>query len=191
MPPATGTVCPATQGRRLWSLPSLLPCSLGCLGLSTGSAPTPNHTRRALENVAWRSLWIVIHFLVKSYFSTLWKQEKQRFFFPYKLICLQRPLFFFFWSHNIPKFPGQRLNLSRSCELCHSCGHSVSLTYCTGLGIEPEPQLQPEPLQRQCQILNPFCHSGNSWQRPLLKKYLMNGHLISVEILHIYSILLS
>ena len=28
--------------------------------------------------------------------------------------------------------------------------------------IQPEPQLWPAPLQRQCQILNPLCHWGNS-----------------------------
>ena len=29
-------------------------------------------------------------------------------------------------------------------------------------GIEPMPQQQTKPLQRQCQVPNPLCHSGNS-----------------------------
>ena len=41
---------------------------------------------------------------------------------------------------NIWKSLSQESNLSCSCTLCHSCVNGGSLTYCTGLGIEPAPQ---------------------------------------------------
>ena len=44
--------------------------------------------------------------------------------------------FFFFFDHTLSiwKFPGQGLNLSLSCSLCHSFGNTGSLTYCTTAG---------------------------------------------------------
>ena len=42
-------------------------------------------------------------------------------------------------SYGIWKFSGQGLNLSCSCDLCHSCGNASPFTQCTGPGIEPEP----------------------------------------------------
>ena len=45
----------------------------------------------------------------------------------------------------------QVLNPSHSWALRHNCGHDRSLTYCTGLGIEPVPQQQPEVQQRKHQ----------------------------------------
>ena len=54
----------------------------------------------------------------------------------------------FFNDHTcgIWKLPGQGLNLSQSCNLRHirhSCSNAGSLSYCTGLGIEPAlPQRQ-------------------------------------------------
>ena len=35
------------------------------------------------------------------------------------------------------KFSGQGSNLSHSCDLCHSCSNTESLTHCAGLGTEP------------------------------------------------------
>ena len=43
--------------------------------------------------------------------------------------------FFFCHTHGIWKFPGQGLNLSCSCDLCHICSNAGSFTYCTGLRI--------------------------------------------------------
>ena len=54
----------------------------------------------------------------------------------------------FLATHSIWKFLGQGLNLSPSCNVCHSCGKAGSLTHCDGGRIEP---MEP---QRQCQILN-------------------------------------
>ena len=51
-------------------------------------------------------------------------------------------------TSSICKFPSQGLN--------PSCGDAGSLTCCARPGIEPV------PLQRQCQILNPLSHSRNS-----------------------------
>ena len=64
---------------------------------------------------------------------------------------------FFSWPRGIGKFPGQGLNSSQSCDLCHSC--SRFLTHClyliSWLGIESIPP------QRQARSLT-LCHSGTS-----------------------------
>ena len=60
------------------------------------------------------------------------------------------------------KFSGQGLNMNHSCDLHCSCGNVKTLTHCARWEIEPAPQQQSEPLQRQCLILNPLHHSGNS-----------------------------
>ena len=46
------------------------------------------------------------------------------------------PLFPPFLGHPcaIQKFLGQGLNLSHSCDLCHSCGNARSLTHCATAG---------------------------------------------------------
>ena len=54
------------------------------------------------------------------------------------------------------------LNWSHGSDLQHSCSNAGSLTHCARLGIQAIPQRQPEPLQRQCWILNLLCHSRNS-----------------------------
>ena len=80
------------------------------------------------------------------------------------------------WS--IWTFLGQRSNLSRSCNLLHSCDNARSLIHCAGLGIEPAPPWQLEPLQGQGHILNPLCHSRNSQIAHLhtgLSRYLQNS----------------
>ena len=41
-------------------------------------------------------------------------------------------------------FPGQRSDLSCSCDLCQSCGNAGSSTHCAGLGIEPASQLSQD-----------------------------------------------
>ena len=51
---------------------------------------------------------------------------------------------FYGCTHGIEKFPGQRMNLSHSCELHHSCINGGSHT---GPGIEPAPPQPPELLQ--------------------------------------------
>ena len=43
--------------------------------------------------------------------------------------------FFFGSTHGIWKVPGQGLNLSCSCDLCHSCGNARSLTNCISPGV--------------------------------------------------------
>ena len=66
--------------------------------------------------------------------------------------------FFFFFSCtcSIWMFPGQGSNLSCSCDICHSCNNTRSLTHRTGSGTESM------LLQRQCRILNLLCYIGNS-----------------------------
>ena len=46
-------------------------------------------------------------------------------------------LFSWLFPHtcSIMKFPGQELNMSHSCDLCHSCGNAESLIPCTTAGI--------------------------------------------------------
>ena len=57
------------------------------------------------------------------------------------VVCL---LFVYGRTHDIRKFPGQGVNLSRSCNLCHSCGNSAHRI--------PWPGLVPMP-QQQCELL--------------------------------------
>ena len=63
---------------------------------------------------------------------------------------------FFGCTCGILKFPGQGSDPSCSCNLCHSCSNAGSSTLCAVPGIEPAPP------QRQRQILNLLCLSGNS-----------------------------
>ena len=60
--------------------------------------------------------------------------------------CYETHLYLFFSSFflfgqacSIWKFLGQGSNLSRNCDLCHSCGNTESLTHHMGLGIKPVP----------------------------------------------------
>ena len=46
---------------------------------------------------------------------------------------------FYGHSHSIWKFPVQRLNLSHSCELCHSCCNTRSFNPLLPAGMEPMP----------------------------------------------------
>ena len=55
-------------------------------------------------------------------------------------------------THGIWKFPGQELNLSLSCDLCHSCSNAPSLTQRDGTSASKETRW----------ILNPLCHRGKS-----------------------------
>lgn len=76
---------------------------------------------------------------------------------------IQITFFFFFFGHSVaygvlkPKMVSEP-----SCNLCHSWGHTGSLTHCAWMGIEPMPQQRPEPLQRQHLTLNPLYHGRNS-----------------------------
>ena len=45
--------------------------------------------------------------------------------------------FFFCHTHGLWKFLGQGLNLSHSCNLCHSFGNARSLTLCATVGTPP------------------------------------------------------
>ena len=49
--------------------------------------------------------------------------------------------FFFGCTHSMWKFPGQDLNPSRSCNLCHCCGNARSLTHCATVGTPQHPVL--------------------------------------------------
>ena len=62
-------------------------------------------------------------------------------------------------THDIWKFPGQGLNLSRTCNLCHSCSNAGSLNHRAGLGIKPT---APCNWRGCCWILNALCQSRNS-----------------------------
>ena len=65
-----------------------------------------------------------------------------------RFVCIRVHFIFFFLSGRtqaIQKFPGQRLNLSHSCDAAATTPDP--LTHCTGLGIKPSPLQQPEPLQ--------------------------------------------
>ena len=55
-----------------------------------------------------------------------------------------------FLPHPAAYGSSQARDLSHRGNLCHSCCYTGSLTYCTRQG------------QRQRQILNPLCYSGNS-----------------------------
>ena len=51
-----------------------------------------------------------------------------------QLFSLSLSIFFYGCTHDLWKFPGQGLNPSLSCNLCHSCGNTGSLTHCTTVG---------------------------------------------------------
>ena len=80
------------------------------------------------------------------------------------------------WHMALWKFLGHGSNLSCSCNLQHGCSNTRSLTHCARLGTEPIPQQHPKPQQRQCRILNPLHHSGNSLF--LKDSWLINAHPI-------------
>lgn len=68
----------------------------------------------------------------------------------------QRNYFYFFHGCTCGrwKFPDLGSNVSHSCDLCHSCGNTKSLTHCTGPGSIPKLP------QRQHQIPNPCAMAG-------------------------------
>ena len=70
-------------------------------------------------------------------------------------------VFVLFYGHTrgMWKFPGPELNLSCSCD--HSCGNNGSCQP-TALGWGSNPCLHSD-LSCCNQILNPLCHSENSW----------------------------
>ena len=93
-----------------------------------------------------------------------------------------------FWLHQWHmEVSGQGSNPSCSCHLCCSCGNTRSLTHCARQGMEPMPWQWPELLQREHQILNPLCHSGNYWTSAfkfsLRKKYFADTMLCSYLLL--------
>ena len=69
---------------------------------------------------------------------------------------------FFGCIYGIWNFLSQGWNLSHTCALCHSCINARFLTPCTPSEMEPTPQQWPQPPQRECWILPPLLHSGNS-----------------------------
>ena len=82
------------------------------------------------------------------------------------VILLKINNFIFDHTLSIWKLLGQWLNSSLSYNLCHSCDNAGCLTHCTRPGIEYT------LLQRQCQILNPLCYSGNLKINDFLKHFL-------------------
>ena len=75
------------------------------------------------------------------------------------VLQLSQQLFFSFLNGctcSMWTFPGQGLNPSCSCTLCHGCGNARSLTHSARLGIK---LTLPQRLRR---ILNPLHHSWNS-----------------------------
>ena len=78
----------------------------------------------------------------------------------FRNVGLERPdlqvLFVCRQTQGMWKFLGQGSNLS------HSCVKTGSLILCTGPRMEPSPQQQPEPPQKQHQIFNLLRHSGNA-----------------------------
>ena len=58
------------------------------------------------------------------------------------------------------KLPGQGLNLSHSCNLCHSCSNAGSFN---PLHLVVDWTYTSAAISSHCrQILNPLCHGGNS-----------------------------
>ena len=102
----------------------------------------------------------------KCVYSELWtyiyriEYNKETFSLPLSL----SPFFFFGCTYSIWKFLGKGSSSTHSFNLHHSCGktNTGTLSHCARPGIEITPQQQPELLQKQCQIFNPLCHSGNS-----------------------------
>ena len=79
-------------------------------------------------------------------------------FLNFRVVCHLESLAIFFsfgHAHSIEKFLGQGSSLSHNFDLYHSHTNNRSLTHFTRPGIEPM------PLQRQCQKLNPLHYSGN------------------------------
>ena len=74
------------------------------------------------------------------------------------------------------KFPGKGSNPSHSCNLCHSCGNSASLTHWAQLGRKPAPP------QKQHQVLNPLHHSRNSCK---LKFFILVFIYASVQLINV------
>ena len=76
-----------------------------------------------------------------------------------RLVC--KVFFFFFFNgcaHGIWRFPGQRLNLSCSYELCHSCGNTRSFNTLCQAGN----RIQAPQQSRCCSwIVNPLDHNRN------------------------------
>ena len=78
-----------------------------------------------------------------------WKKNKHKLHFIYHLsragFLPFGTLFYFYFlffllflaTPWLMEFPGQRLNPSQSCDLCHSCGNTRSLTLCAGPVIKP------------------------------------------------------
>ena len=69
--------------------------------------------------------------------------------------------FFFFFLFGLTlgiwKFPGQGSNLSCSCDLCHSCSNTGSLTYCATAGTP-----QPAPFELFSIFITVRFHSSSS-----------------------------
>ena len=86
------------------------------------------------------------------------------------------------WHMEVPG-PQFELNPSHSCNLCHSCGSAVSLTHCTGLGIEPEPLQQLKLLQSDSLPTVP-----QRWCQDLLLFILLINEKKNIEILTILGI---
>ena len=84
--------------------------------------------------------------------------------------CLWSPSFFFFlfWlPRGIWKFLGQRSDLSFSCDLCHSCCNTGSLTHCAEREVKPALQRYRQShcatagtLSPPLSITNYFTHSA-------------------------------
>ena len=90
----------------------------------------------------------------------------------------------FFSFCSIWKFWGQGSNLSWSCNLCHSCSNTESLTHCIGLGIKSVPP--------QRQALTHCTREGapGHWQLmqlPALLSYPEVGGEMGLEIPSLYS----
>ena len=89
----------------------------------------------------WNFLWFSFLAMPTAYgnsrvrhFKLLqWKCQMD----PQPAVPKEPPLFYFGCTHGIWKFLGEGLNLSRICNLFHSCGNARSLTHCAGLGIKP------------------------------------------------------
>ena len=86
------------------------------------------------------------------------------------------------------EFPGQGSNLSRRCDLNHSCGNRGSLTHGAGLGIEPASQRSQDatvPIAPQWKLLNPdfkcvllfYCGVYNS-EKHFLVSFHISGYFL-------------
>lgn len=117
-------------------------------------------TTKLQDSQSWTWTWLLGN---RNNYLEVRKKNSTEFSISFFFFFFFFLFLFLFWPHcGIWNFLTQGSNPTCRCNLCHSWGNTRSLTHCSGLGIKPELQHGPEPLQRQQWILNVLCHSRNS-----------------------------